>query len=221
MLCRGTSIYVGSALNVTGDNKISRTCWAPPSPLFSAGNEVTSNPAPIIVSSSARSLVWMPMSSGLVETFASPPERTEVTEIGNTLPEEISLWTVPYARNPHFTGRDDLLQQLGQVFSAENPGQPLSIQQAALTQTQAITGLGGIERRRSLSNMPIAHARKALSPHHLDLCWKLRDDSDQLRRTRPSVYANACGAGGDESAQHRCCTLALVRTIYAALATYF
>jgi tetratricopeptide (TPR) repeat protein/transposase-like protein/transcriptional regulator with XRE-family HTH domain len=81
---------------------------------------------------------------GLVETFASPPERTEVTEIENTLPEEISLWTVPYARNPHFTGRDDLLQQLGQVFSSENPGQPMSIQQAALTQTQAITGLGGI-----------------------------------------------------------------------------
>jgi tetratricopeptide (TPR) repeat protein/transcriptional regulator with XRE-family HTH domain len=81
---------------------------------------------------------------GLVETFVSPPERTEVTEIGKTLPEEISLWTVPYARNPHFTGRDDLLQQLGQVFSAENPGQRVGIQQAVLTQTQAITGLGGI-----------------------------------------------------------------------------
>jgi hypothetical protein len=26
--------------------------------------------------------------------------------------EELTLWMVPYARNPHFTGRDDLLDQL-------------------------------------------------------------------------------------------------------------
>src|SRR6202140_2882995 len=81
---------------------------------------------------------------GLVETFSSPPESTEVTQAGSAPSEESSLWTVPYARNPHFTGRDDLLQQLGQLFAAEQPGQPMSIHQATLTQTQAITGLGGI-----------------------------------------------------------------------------
>jgi len=81
---------------------------------------------------------------GLVETFSSPPESTSVIQTGSAPTEESSLWTVPYARNPHFTGRDDLLQQLGQLFAAENSEQSMSIHQAALTQTQAITGLGGI-----------------------------------------------------------------------------
>ena len=81
---------------------------------------------------------------GLVEAFSSPPESTEVTQTKNALTAETALWTVPYARNPHFTGRDDLLQQLGHLFAAEKPGQPMGVHQAALTQTQAITGLGGI-----------------------------------------------------------------------------
>jgi tetratricopeptide (TPR) repeat protein/transposase-like protein/transcriptional regulator with XRE-family HTH domain len=81
---------------------------------------------------------------GLAETFSSPPESTEVPQAGSSPFEEISLWTVPYARNPHFTGREDLLQQLEHLLAAEQPGEPIRIQQAALTQTQAITGLGGI-----------------------------------------------------------------------------
>jgi tetratricopeptide (TPR) repeat protein/transcriptional regulator with XRE-family HTH domain len=81
---------------------------------------------------------------GLAETFSSSTEWTEVTEKRSAPSEDISLWTVPYARNPHFTGREDLLQQLGQLLAVENLGQSMSIQQATLTQTQAITGLGGI-----------------------------------------------------------------------------
>jgi hypothetical protein len=55
------------------------------------------------------------------------------------------IWTVPLLRNPHFTGRDDLLAQLEKRLappSHEN-GQS-SPRRAALTQPQAITGLGGI-----------------------------------------------------------------------------
>src|SRR5690348_17554774 len=40
---------------------------------------------------------------GLVETLSSPPESVEATRAGLAPSEEISLWTVPYARNPHFT----------------------------------------------------------------------------------------------------------------------
>lgn len=81
---------------------------------------------------------------GLVETLAPPPESAEVTPVGSVPREDISLWTVPYARNPHFTGRDDVLQHLGQLLAVKQSGEPMSIQQAVLTQTQAISGLGGI-----------------------------------------------------------------------------
>ncbi|HEY0757615.1 MAG TPA: tetratricopeptide repeat protein [Ktedonobacteraceae bacterium] len=81
---------------------------------------------------------------GLVEAFSSPPESTPPAQTEHAPAEEVALWTVPYARNPHFTGRDELLQHLGQLLAEEKPGQPLSIHQAALTQPQAITGLGGI-----------------------------------------------------------------------------
>ncbi len=51
------------------------------------------------------------------------------------------LWTVPYSRNPHFTGRDDLLDQIAQYFSDEKLDE---LRRVALIQTQAIKGLGGI-----------------------------------------------------------------------------
>src|SRR5579859_1056531 len=83
---------------------------------------------------------------GLVEGFPLPPESTmaDAVPTGSALSEETLLWTVPYARNPHFTGRDDLLGQPEQMFAREQPDRPMSVRQAALTQTQAITGLGGI-----------------------------------------------------------------------------
>jgi tetratricopeptide (TPR) repeat protein/transcriptional regulator with XRE-family HTH domain len=79
---------------------------------------------------------------GLVDTIS--PE-SEVSEAGSqrTIPtKELALWTVPYARNPHFTGRDDLLSHLMQRLSPQEPGQSASTRQIALT--QAIKGLGGI-----------------------------------------------------------------------------
>jgi len=81
---------------------------------------------------------------GLAETLAPPPESAEVTQAGSAPFEDITLWTVPYARNPHFTGRDDVLQHPGQLLAGTQPGEPMNIQQTALTQNQAISGLGGI-----------------------------------------------------------------------------
>ncbi len=54
------------------------------------------------------------------------------------------VWNVPYLRNPHFTGRDELLDQLHQQLSSEEPGASTITRRAALTQPQAIKGLGGI-----------------------------------------------------------------------------
>lgn len=47
-----------------------------------------------------------------------------------------AIWSVPYPRNPYFTGRAEVLQQISLVLQTS--------QAAAVTQPQAITGLGGI-----------------------------------------------------------------------------
>lgn len=46
------------------------------------------------------------------------------------------IWTVPYQRNPFFTGREDILERLHQSLTSSYP--------IALTQPLAINGLGGI-----------------------------------------------------------------------------
>lgn len=59
-------------------------------------------------------------------------------------PVEHALWTIPYPRNPYFTGRDLLLEQLARQLSIRPSGDAPVPCRAALTQTQAIKGLGGI-----------------------------------------------------------------------------
>lgn len=54
------------------------------------------------------------------------------------------VWNVPHSRNPHFTGRDELLDQLYQRLTPAGQNDPAKIGGAALTQPQAIKGLGGI-----------------------------------------------------------------------------
>ena len=52
------------------------------------------------------------------------------------LEPSLPIWNVPYRQNPYFTGRKELLEILYQKLTTEHT--------TALTQTQAITGLGGI-----------------------------------------------------------------------------
>jgi len=63
--------------------------------------------------------------------------------------QELALWTVPYARNPHFTGRDELLSTLAAQLAPPEPGQPGALRRAALTQAQVIKGLGGIGKTQT------------------------------------------------------------------------
>ncbi len=46
------------------------------------------------------------------------------------------IWSVPYRRNPFFTGREEILAHLNAVLRSSRT--------AALTQPQAISGLGGV-----------------------------------------------------------------------------
>jgi tetratricopeptide (TPR) repeat protein len=51
------------------------------------------------------------------------------------------LWNVPYRRNAYFTGREDILKMLSDALRTSKT--------AALTQPQAISGLGGIGKTQS------------------------------------------------------------------------
>src|SRR5436309_8776291 len=72
----------------------------------------------------------------------SSEERTaEITTFSDTPDPHIStpplsIWNVPYRRNPFFTGREEIIAHLYSVLRSN--------QAAALTQTYAISGLGGI-----------------------------------------------------------------------------
>jgi len=56
-----------------------------------------------------------------------------------TLP---ALWSIPYQRNPFFTGREEVLSQLHHALQMENV--------VALSQPQGITGLGGIGKTQTV-----------------------------------------------------------------------
>jgi tetratricopeptide (TPR) repeat protein/transcriptional regulator with XRE-family HTH domain len=79
--------------------------------------------------------------NGSAELSESESARTPL--VGDDSPED-AIWTVPYARNPHFTGRDDLLDHLMQQLTGEGSDLAVSIRQVALTQAKIIKGLGGI-----------------------------------------------------------------------------
>jgi hypothetical protein len=51
------------------------------------------------------------------------------------------IWNVPYRRNPFFTGRQEVLEHLHEALTSSRT--------AALTQTQAISGLGGIGKTQT------------------------------------------------------------------------
>ncbi len=51
------------------------------------------------------------------------------------------IWNIPYPRNPYFTGREDILKKLYDVLRISKT--------AAITQPQAISGLGGIGKTQS------------------------------------------------------------------------
>src|SRR6266568_9648597 len=53
----------------------------------------------------------------------------------------VSIWNVPYQRNPLFTGREEVLNQLYKALRAGKT--------AALAQSQAISGLGGIGKTQT------------------------------------------------------------------------
>jgi hypothetical protein len=60
------------------------------------------------------------------------------------------IWNVPHQRNPHFTGRDQLLDTMYQALSS---GQPAAL-------TQALSGLGGIGKTQARRRVCLPPCRR-------------------------------------------------------------
>jgi len=76
--------------------------------------------------------------SQLTPSFVDPftTSRTDAIDQRNVLP---SLWTIPYQRNPFFTGREETLSRLHELLTT----------QKRVSLTQALTGLGGIGKTQT------------------------------------------------------------------------
>jgi hypothetical protein len=76
------------------------------------------------------------------------------------------VWMVPYARNPFFTGREDLLAQLQAHFQQ---------QALALAQPQAMSGLGGIGK----TQMAVEYAHRYVQEYEAVL-WVRAETQEEL-----------------------------------------
>jgi NB-ARC domain-containing protein len=79
------------------------------------------------------------MRTALEEIKANPPASPVSSQQGTS--QSAPAWNVPYLRNPFFTGREELLKQLHDNLTQNKA--------AALTQAQAIHGLGGIGKTQT------------------------------------------------------------------------
>ncbi len=94
------------------------------------------------------------------EHLPTPYYRQQLSELYGKTPAELGLlpapippphgaWNIPIAHTPHFTGRDDLLDRLHERLSKAKT--------AALTQPQALFGLGGIGKTRTAGEYAYRH----------------------------------------------------------------
>ncbi len=77
----------------------------------------------------------------LTALFGKPPDRWGT-----------SRWNVPFLRNPYFTGREQFLVSLHRTLAAEKT--------VALSQTRAISGLGGIGKTQIAIEYAYRYARE-------------------------------------------------------------
>jgi tetratricopeptide (TPR) repeat protein len=82
--------------------------------------------------------------AGLGNLTLDESEQLHLSENQSQLFPSPELWTVPYQRNPYFTGRDEVFAQLEHHFSPLGQTTGQETRRLALTQPHAIKGLGGI-----------------------------------------------------------------------------
>jgi tetratricopeptide (TPR) repeat protein len=92
---------------------------------------------------------------------STQPAETQTREpqFPGSLPD---VWNIPFRRNPHFTGRDDLIVEIEKALAAGEV--------AALTQPQAITGLGGVGKTQLTVEYAYHHAAD------YDIVWWVKSE---------------------------------------------
>lgn len=88
-----------------------------------------------------------------------------------------SLWTVPYPRNPFFTGRQELLTSLHDQLH-QTPA-------VAVTQAQAICGLGGIGK----TQVALEYTYRYCQEYHA-IFWIKADTREGQEHPRTLVILN-------------------------------
>src|SRR2546421_3363628 len=101
------------------------------------------------------------------------------------------IWSVPYRRNPFFTGREAVLQRLHQVLHSQAV--------AALTQAQAISGLGGIGKTQTA----LEYAYRYRDEYQAIL-WARADTRQGLLADVVAIAALLQVPAADDGDQQRC-----------------
>jgi tetratricopeptide (TPR) repeat protein len=104
------------------------------------------------------------LQTGLKTLSTQPPIAPEPSATAHRPPTR--FLNVP-PRNPYFTGRDELIQRLHAMLTTD--------QQAALTQTQAITGLGGLGKTQTA----LEHAYR-FQLYYQTILWAQADTRETL-----------------------------------------
>jgi transcriptional regulator with XRE-family HTH domain len=141
---------------------------------------------------------------GAVNPLPSPSPKRDVSEeipMSSSPTDNPALWTVPYRRNLYFTGRDELITLLDQHLSGARSGEVTTTHRAALTQPQAIKGLGGIGK----TQIAVEYAYRAREQEqYIHTFWinaasqeALMSSFTQLAEVLPAFAAK------DETDQHK------------------
>jgi transcriptional regulator with XRE-family HTH domain len=122
--------------------------------------------------------------------------------------EKLSLWTVPYARNPYFTGRDDLLSELTAQLSPRASDQPAASRCAALTQAQVIKGLGDIGKTQTA--VEYAYRARELG-HYAHTFWIAAASEEAILTSFTSLAKLLPGVASSEESDQRKLVAAVLR----------
>jgi len=114
-----------------------------------------------------------------LRTQVPPEQRMNIINILQKMEEQLddlqkvlpSIWSVPYSRNPNFTGYEDILAELWATFTSEKPNAWI----------QAITGMGGVGK----TQLVVEYCYRQNAEYQV--IWWIR--SEELA-TMASDYAN-------------------------------